>query len=69
MQAPGHEVNQTHFPPTRSRDPQSWEQGKAGCMLKMQPTRIVLELDITDILFTGLMCLAVLFVLAWLIFL
>ena len=35
----------------------------------MQPTRIVFELNITDILFTGLMCLAVLFVLVWIIFL
>ena len=35
----------------------------------MQPLRIIFELDITDILFTGLMCIAVLFVLAWLIFL
>ena len=34
----------------------------------MQPMRIIFELDKTDILLTGLMCIAVLFVLAWLIF-
>ena len=37
MQTPGCEVNQTHFPPKGHVTIHSWEQGKAGCMLKTLP--------------------------------
>ena len=72
MQAHAQQVN--HAPPRShglSSQSVSLTLGTAFVKLrrKMQPARIYLEFDISDMIFMGLILLAVLFVITWLVYL
>ena len=72
MQAHTQQVN--HAPPRSrglSRQSVSLTLGTAFVKFrcKMQPARIYLEFDISDMIFMGLILLAVLFVITWLVYL